>query len=154
MYFLPPFFITTTPPNMSTNSSDAWHLPCNRKINAQNINIVRFRRLISSRQIHNTPISLLPEKVPWWEAVGIPHHTSLKTGLWTMQLMLAACVAYLLPFWPIHLPASAVHTSTSSSPMAGKAFAYSLDCQSRIIANFSFKVSLSESGITKTAPDQ
>ena len=38
--------------------------------------------------------------------------------------------------------------------MAGKAFAYSPDCQSRIIANFSFKVSLSESGITKTAPDQ
>jgi hypothetical protein len=34
--------------------------------------------------------------------------------------------------------------------MAGKAFAYSPDCQSRIIANFSFKVSLSESGITKT----
>jgi hypothetical protein len=40
------------------------------------------------------------------------------------------------------------------SPMAGKAFAYSPDCQSRIIANYSFKVSLSESGITKTAPDQ
>ena len=38
--------------------------------------------------------------------------------------------------------------------MAGKAFAYSPDFQSRIIANFSFKVSLSESGITKTAPDQ
>jgi hypothetical protein len=38
--------------------------------------------------------------------------------------------------------------------MAGKAFAYSPDCQSRIIANYSFKVSLSESGITKTAPDQ
>jgi hypothetical protein len=56
---------------------------------------------------------------------------------------LAACVAYLLPFWPIHSPASAVHTSTSSSPMAGKAFAYSPDCQSRIIANHSFKVSLS-----------
>jgi hypothetical protein len=36
--------------------------------------------------------------------------------------------------------------------MAGKAFANSLDCQSRIIANF--KVSLSESGITTTAPDQ
>jgi hypothetical protein len=50
MYFLPPFFITTTPPNMSTNSSDAWHLPCNRKINAQNINIVQFRRLIFSRR--------------------------------------------------------------------------------------------------------
>jgi hypothetical protein len=67
--------------------------------------------------------------------------------------MPAACVAYLLPFWPIHWPASAVHTSTSSSPMAGKAFAYSLDCQSRIIANYSFKVSLSKSGITKTGPD-
>ena len=65
-----------------------------------------------------------------------------------MQLMLAACFAYLLPFWPIHPPASAVHTSTSSRPMAGKAFAYSPDCQSRIIANYSFKVSLSESGIT------
>jgi hypothetical protein len=38
--------------------------------------------------------------------------------------------------------------------MAGKAFAYSPDCQSRIIANYSFKVSLSKSGITKTAPDQ
>jgi hypothetical protein len=38
--------------------------------------------------------------------------------------------------------------------MAGKAFAFSPDCQSRIIANFSFKVSLSESGITKMAPDQ
>jgi len=38
--------------------------------------------------------------------------------------------------------------------MAGKAFAYSPYCQSRIIANFSFKVSLSKSGITKTAPDQ
>jgi hypothetical protein len=67
--------------------------------------------------------------------------------------MLAACVTHMLPFWPIHPPASAVHTSTSSSPMAGKAFAYSPDCQSRIIANYSFKVSLSESGITKTAPD-
>ncbi len=32
---------------MSTNnSSDAWHFPCNRKINAQNINIVQFCRLI------------------------------------------------------------------------------------------------------------
>ena len=60
----------------------------------------------------------------------------------------------MLADWPIHPPASAVHTSTSSSPMAGKAFAYSPDCQSRIIANYSFKVSLSESGITKTAPDQ
>jgi hypothetical protein len=38
--------------------------------------------------------------------------------------------------------------------MAGKAFAYSPDFQSRIIANFSFKVTLSESGITKTAPGQ
>jgi len=38
--------------------------------------------------------------------------------------------------------------------MAGKAFAYSPDCQSRIIANYSFKVSLAKSGITKTAPDQ
>ena len=38
--------------------------------------------------------------------------------------------------------------------MAGKAFAYSPDCQSRIIANYSFKVSLSESGITKTGPGQ
>jgi len=46
------------------------------------------------------------------------------------------------------------HFSTSSSPMAGKAFADSPDCQSRIIANFSFKVSLSKSGITKTTPDQ
>jgi hypothetical protein len=60
-----------------------------------------------------------------------------------MQLMLAACVAHLLPFWPIHRPASAAHFSISSSPMVGKAFAYSPDCQSRIIANFSFKVSLS-----------
>jgi hypothetical protein len=59
------------------------------------------------------------------------------------DMMLAAYVKYLLPFWPIHPPASAVHTSTSSSPMAGKAFAYSPDCQSRIIANYSFKVSLS-----------
>jgi hypothetical protein len=32
--------------------------------------------------------------------------------------------------------------------MAGKAFAYSMDCQSRITAKYSFKVSLSESGIT------
>jgi hypothetical protein len=31
--------------------------------------------------------------------------------------------------------------------MAGKAFAYSLDCQSRIIANCSSKASLSESAI-------
>jgi hypothetical protein len=38
--------------------------------------------------------------------------------------------------------------------MVGKAFAYSPDCQSRIIANFSFKVSLSESGITTTGPGQ
>jgi hypothetical protein len=38
--------------------------------------------------------------------------------------------------------------------MAGKSFAYSPDCQSRIIANYSFKVSLSESGITKTVPGQ
>jgi hypothetical protein len=38
--------------------------------------------------------------------------------------------------------------------MAEKAFAYSLYYQSRIKANYSFKVSLSESGITKTAPDQ
>jgi len=71
-----------------------------------------------------------------------------------MQLMLAACVAYLLPFWLIHPPASGVHTSTSSSPMAGKAFAYSPDCQSRILANYSFKVTLSESAITKTVPGQ
>jgi hypothetical protein len=28
--------------------------------------------------------------------------------------MLAACVTYLLPFWPIHPPASAVHTSTAN----------------------------------------
>jgi hypothetical protein len=38
--------------------------------------------------------------------------------------------------------------------MARKAFAYSLDCQSRIIANYSFKVSVSESGITKTVSGQ
>jgi hypothetical protein len=38
--------------------------------------------------------------------------------------------------------------------MAGKAFAYSLDCQSRITANYSFKVSLSKSGIIKMVPDQ
>jgi hypothetical protein len=43
-----------------------------------------------------------------------------------IQLMPAAYVAYLLPFWPIHWPALAIHTSTSSSPIAGKAFAYSL----------------------------
>ena len=86
--------------------------------------------------------------------VGVPHHMSLKTALWMMQLMLAACVAYLLPFLLIHLPALGVHTSTSSSPMAGKAFAYSPDCQSRIIANYSFKVSLSKSGITKTVSGQ
>jgi hypothetical protein len=49
--------------------------------------------------------------------------------MWTMQMMLAACVTYLLPFWPIHPPALAVHTSTSSSPMAEKASAYSPDCQ-------------------------
>ena len=35
-----------------------------------------------------------------------------------------------------------------------KAFAYSPNCQSRIIAMYSFKVSLSESGITKTIPGQ
>ncbi len=157
MYFLTPFFIATTPPNMATNSSDAWYLPCKWKINARNIYIVRFCGLISSQGIlqvsHNTLISLLPKNLAWWEAVGVPLDRSLKTALWMMQLMLAACVAYLLPFWPIHPPVSAVHTSTSSSPMAGKAFAYSPDCQSRIIANYSFKVSLSESGITKTAPD-
>jgi hypothetical protein len=51
--------------------------------------------------------------------------------------MLATSNAYLLPFWLIHRPASAAHTSTSSRPMAGKAFAYSLDCQSRITANYS-----------------
>jgi hypothetical protein len=44
-------------------------------------------------------------------------------------------ICYL--FWLIHRPASAAHTSTSSSPMAGKAFAYSLDFQSRITANYS-----------------
>jgi hypothetical protein len=38
--------------------------------------------------------------------------------------------------------------------MAGKAFAYSLDCQSRIIANCSFKASLSKSGIIQTVPGQ
>jgi hypothetical protein len=38
--------------------------------------------------------------------------------------------------------------------MAGKAFAYSPDCQSGIIANYSFKVSLSEPGITKTVTGQ
>jgi hypothetical protein len=38
--------------------------------------------------------------------------------------------------------------------MAGKAFVYSLDCQSRIIANYSFKVSLSKSVIIQTVPGQ
>jgi hypothetical protein len=38
--------------------------------------------------------------------------------------------------------------------MAGKAFAYSLDCQSRIIANCSSKASLSKSTIIKTVPGQ
>jgi hypothetical protein len=38
--------------------------------------------------------------------------------------------------------------------MAGKAFAYSLDCQSRITTNYFFKVSLSESGIIMMVLDQ
>jgi hypothetical protein len=38
--------------------------------------------------------------------------------------------------------------------MAGKAFDYSLKCQSRIIANFSFKASLSKSVIIKIVSGQ
>jgi hypothetical protein len=38
--------------------------------------------------------------------------------------------------------------------MAGKAFAFSPDSQSRIIANCSSKASLSESAIIKTVPGQ
>jgi hypothetical protein len=38
--------------------------------------------------------------------------------------------------------------------MAGKAFAYSPDCQSRIIANCSSKASLSESAMIKMVPGQ
>ncbi len=71
-----------------------------------------------------------------------------------MQLMLATCNTHLLPFWSNHPPALPNHTSTSSSPMAGKAFAYSPDCQSRIIANCSSKASLSKSAIIKTVPGQ
>jgi hypothetical protein len=38
--------------------------------------------------------------------------------------------------------------------MAGKVFAYLLDCQSRIKANCSAKASLSKSAIIKTVPGQ
>ena len=125
MYFLPPFFIAATPPNMATNSSDAWHIF--RAIEKSTLEIliscdspIDFLKASCKsadlfwREIHNTPISLLPEKVLWWEAVGVPLDRSLKTVLWTMQLMLAACVAYLLcylfgqfihqPWPPILLP--------------------------------------------------
>ena len=45
---------------------------------------------------------------------AVPLGRLLKTALWTMQLMVAACVTYLLPSWPFHPPASAVHTSTAN----------------------------------------
>ena len=150
---------------MSTNSSDTWHLPCDKKINARNINIGRRRQLISLScqaksaevfrgAIHNTLIAPLPQNLLRWEAVGIPLGRPLKTVSPMMQPMPPACSTYLLPFWSNHPPASPNHTSTSSSPMAGKAFAFSPDCQSRIIANCSSKVSLSESAIIKMVPGQ
>jgi len=103
------------------------------------------------KEIH---ISLLPQNVLQWEAAGVPLDRSLKTAWLTMQLMLATCNTYLLPFWLNHPPALPDHTSTSSSPMAGKAFTYSPDSQSRIIANCSSKASLSKSAIIKTVPGQ
>jgi len=46
MYFLPPF---SSPPHRQIRQQIA-PTPCNRKINARNINIVRFCRSISSRR--------------------------------------------------------------------------------------------------------